>query len=124
MGLVMLGRQKYIEPLAPDLSVFQVDMAIKKKKRHNSPGIYQIPVELIKAGGRTFCCEIHKLINSIWNTEEVPEEWKELFIVLICKKGDKTDYGNYRGVLLMSTTCKIFIPHTAVKVNSICRGNY
>jgi hypothetical protein len=38
MGLVMLGRQKYVEPLVPDLSAFQVEMAIEKLKRRNSPG--------------------------------------------------------------------------------------
>ena len=30
-----------------------------------SPGLDQIPAELIKAGGRTIRHEIHKLINSI-----------------------------------------------------------
>ena len=52
-------------------------MAIEKLKRHKSPGIDHIPAELIKAGCRTILYEIHKLINSIWNTEELPEEWKE-----------------------------------------------
>ena len=33
---------------------------------------------------------------SIWNKEELPEEWKELIIVSIYKKGDKTDCGNCR----------------------------
>ena len=108
----------------PDLSAFGVEMAIEKLKRHKSPGNDQILVELIKTWGRTIHSDIHKLINSVWNMEEVPEEWKELFIVHICKKGDKTDYGNYRGILLMSTMCKIFIQHPAVRVNSICQGNY
>jgi hypothetical protein len=35
--------------------------------------------------------EIHKLVNSIWNKEELPEQWKESIIVPIYKKGDKTD---------------------------------
>jgi len=26
-------------------------------------------------------CEILKLINSVWNKEELPEKWKELVIV-------------------------------------------
>jgi len=57
-------------------------MAIEKLKRHKSPGINQIPAELIKAEGRTLRSEIHKLINSIWN-KELPEEWKESIIVPI-----------------------------------------
>jgi len=88
----------------PDPSAFEVEMAIEKLKRRNLPGIDQIPAELIKAWGRTIRSEIHKLINSIWNMEELPEEWMELFIVPICKEGDKTDCGNYGGVLLVSTT--------------------
>ena len=36
-------------------------MAIEKLKRHKSPGIDQIPAELIKVGGRTIRCEVHKL---------------------------------------------------------------
>jgi hypothetical protein len=82
-------------------------MAIEKLKRHKSPGIDQIPAELIKSGGRKVQSEIHKLIISIWNKEELPEEWKESIIVPIYKKGDKTDCSNYRGISLLSTTNKI-----------------
>jgi len=70
-------------------------MVIEKLKRHKSPGTDKIPAEMIQAGGRTIRSEIHKLINSIWNKEELSEEWKESIIVLIYKKGDKTDCSNY-----------------------------
>jgi len=60
---------------------------------------------LIKAGGRIIC--IHKLIISVWNKEELPEEWKESSIVPIYKKRDKTDNNNYRGIPLLPTTYKI-----------------
>ena len=49
-------------------------MAIEKFKRYKSPGTDQIPAELIKAGGSKICSEIHKIINSIWNKEELPEQ--------------------------------------------------
>jgi len=49
------------EPLVPQPSAFEVEMAIEKIKRHKSPGIDQIPAELIKRGGRKFRSEIHKL---------------------------------------------------------------
>jgi len=41
-------------------------MAKKKLKRYKSPGIDQISLDLIKAGGRTLYSENRKLINSIW----------------------------------------------------------
>jgi hypothetical protein len=82
-------------------------MVIEKLKRHKSSGIDQIPAEVIKAGGTTIHSEIHKLINSIWNKEELPEQWKESIIVPIYKNSDKTDCSNYRGISLLSTTYKI-----------------
>jgi hypothetical protein len=83
----------------PELSAFGVKMAIEKLKRHRSLGIEQIPAEQIKARGRTIHYEIHKLIISVWNKEELPEEWKESIILLIYKKGDRIDCSNYRGQL-------------------------
>jgi hypothetical protein len=91
----------------PQPSAFEVEMAIEKVRRYKSPGLDQIPAELIKAGGRTICSKIHKLINSIWNKEELHEQWKESIIVPVYKKGDKTDCSNYRGISLLSTTYKI-----------------
>jgi hypothetical protein len=95
------------EPHVPDLSVFEFELAVEKLKSHKSPGIDQIPVELIKAGGRTIRCEIHKLIISIWNKEKLPEGRKESVILCFYKKGDKTDLRNYRGISLLPTTYKI-----------------
>jgi hypothetical protein len=51
------------EPLVPAPSVFEVEMAIEKLRRHKSPGIDQIPAELIKSRGRKICCKIHTLVN-------------------------------------------------------------
>ena len=91
----------------PEPSAFEVELAIEKLKSHKSPGIDQIPAELIKAGGRTIRSEIHKLINSIWNKEELPEEWRESIIVSIYKKGDKTG-NNYRGISICQLHTKFY----------------
>jgi len=53
------------EPLVPEPSTSEFELAIDKLKSHKSPGIEQIPAELIKAGARTIYLEIHKLIISI-----------------------------------------------------------
>ena len=62
------------KPLVLEPSAFEVEMGIEKLKRYISPGIDQIPAVIIKAGGRTIRSKIHKIINSIWNKEELPEE--------------------------------------------------
>ena len=82
----------------PEPSALEVELAIEKLEIHKSPGIDQIPAELIKAGCSTIRCAIHKLIIAIWNKEELPGEWKESIIVPIHKKGHKTDCKNYRGI--------------------------
>jgi hypothetical protein len=103
-------RQKDIhtaEPLVPEPSLVEVEIAIGKLKSYKSPCTDQIPAELINAGGETLYSEIHKLICSIWNKKELPQQWKECIILQIHKKGDKTDYNNYRGISLLSTAYKI-----------------
>jgi hypothetical protein len=94
------------EPLVPEPSLIEVEIATGKLKSYKSPGTDQILAELIKAGGETLCSEIHKIISCIWNKEELPQQWKES-IIPIHKKGDKTDCNNYRGITLLSTAYKI-----------------
>ena len=60
------------EPPVPEPGAFEVELAIEKLKSHKSPGINQIPAELIKAGSRTIRYEIHKVIICIWYKEELP----------------------------------------------------
>jgi len=60
-----------------------------------------------KAGGKTIHSEIHKFIHSVRNKEELPDAWKESFLLPIHKKSDKTDCSNYRSISLLSTTYKI-----------------
>jgi hypothetical protein len=95
------------EPLVPEPSLVEVEIAIGKLQHYKSPGTDQIPAELIKAGGEILRSEIHRLIYSIWSKEELPQQWKESIIVPIHKKGYKTDCNNYRGISLFSTAYKI-----------------
>jgi hypothetical protein len=84
-----------------------VEIAIAKLIKYKSPVSDEVPVELIQAGGKILLSEIHKLINSVWNKEELPDQWKETIIVPIHKQGDKTDCNNYRGISVLSTSYRI-----------------
>jgi len=65
-------------------------MGIEKLHSHQSPGIDQIPAEMIKAGSRKIC----------------PEKWESI-IAPMYKKGDKTDCSNYTDISHLYTTYKI-----------------
>jgi hypothetical protein len=57
------------EPFLPQPSASDIEVAIGKLKRYKSPGVDQIPAEVIQVGE-----EIHKLIKLIWNKEELPHQ--------------------------------------------------
>jgi hypothetical protein len=73
------------EPVVPGPSSLEVQIAIAKFNRYKWPGSDQIPAELIQAGGEILLSSIHKPINSVWNKEELPDEWKEPIIVPVLK---------------------------------------
>ena len=95
-------------PLAPDPIAFDFEMAIEEIKRNKSPGTDRIPAELIAANSRKIRSEIHKVVNSIWNMKELPEEWKESAIVPVYKKDDKTDCSNYTDISLFQLRTKLY----------------
>ena len=77
------------ELVVPEPSASDFELAIARLKNHKSPSVDQIPAELIKAEGRTIRCEIHKHIISLWNEEELPEEWKSRSFYLSIRRAIK-----------------------------------
>jgi hypothetical protein len=71
------------EPFVPEPSASEAEVAIGKLKRYKSPGVDQIPAELIQAGMETLRSEVHKLIKLIWNKEE-SQSWY-LFTKMVIK---------------------------------------
>jgi hypothetical protein len=61
---------------------------------------------------------IHKLINSVWNKEELPDQWKESVTIQLNEKYDEIDCNNYLGIL---QNVFEYPPH---KFRSIRRRNY
>ena len=51
---------------------------------------------------------LHQLITNAWVVGSVPQAWKDASIVIICKKGNRTDCGIYSGISLLSIAGKIF----------------
>jgi hypothetical protein len=68
----------------PKPSAFEVELAIEMLKSHKSPGVDQVPTELIKAGCKTIRCRIHKLIFSVFNKEylSIRKAVKQIVVII------------------------------------------
>jgi hypothetical protein len=78
------------ERLVPDPSPSEDESATEKLRKYKSPDMKQIPAQLIQAGGETLLPEIHKLINSIWSKENLPEQWKQSLLYHFTRRYRKT----------------------------------
>jgi hypothetical protein len=87
------------EPLVPGPSCLEVAVAIAKLKKYESPGSDQILA--LAAADETLVFLIHKLISTIWNKKELPDQWKEPIILPIHRKGSETYYNNYHGISML-----------------------
>jgi hypothetical protein len=108
------------EPLVPWPSHLEVDISIAKLKKYKLPGSDQIPAELIQTGSETLVSVIHKLITSIWNKQELPDQWKKSSIVPVHKMGYKADCNNLCDITAVNFI-KNFIKYPSFMVKSIHR---
>jgi hypothetical protein len=72
------------ELLVPGPSHLEVEISIAKLEKYTSKYNY---TELIQAGGDTLLSSFHKLINSIWNKEEVPDPVEGVYYGTNSQKG-------------------------------------
>jgi hypothetical protein len=78
---IQTAEQQEAEP-----SSAENEVATDKLEIYKSPIIYQIPAEMIQEGSNILHSKIHELINSIWNREELPQQWKKSITVPLYKK--------------------------------------
>ena len=84
-----------------------------------------LPAELLKLGlqqDRTILLELHRLTTLIWREGKVPQQWKNAVIIVLHKKGDKTECGNYRGILPVSHAGKVLLKVVARRLGDYCEA--
>ena len=101
--------QSKIRTKTHSLIIHEVEDAIRLLSNGKSPGLDNIPAELIKSTGIFGKKAIHRLCVKIWETFEWPHEWKQQEFVVLHKSGDKKDCSNYRTIALISHISKILL---------------
>ena len=100
--------RKQPNDLNNEISFFEVKTAIKMMKNgvaHGSDGIVN---EIIKKGGENITRLIWKLLNNCFRNEVAPEQWLMGIQHPLYKSGEKRDPLNYRGIMLLNVTSKLY----------------
>ena len=81
--------------------------AIEELWIHRAGRCDGIPPELYKVGRETLVDLIELLLDSIWSTDKIPDEWRVSILLPFHKKGDPQVCANFRGISLLCIGFKV-----------------
>jgi len=86
----------------------KIKNSIKEVKNGKAPGCDNIPPEAIKAGGEVSEEVLLDLCNQICSKKQVPDGWRRSLLIKLPNKGDLSHCKNWRCIMLLSMTSKVF----------------
>ena len=84
-----------------------VEKMLENLKPHKASGPDGITPQILKSLAKTIAPTLCIIFNKSYDTSEIPDDWREAYVVPIYKKGDRTDPINYRPVSLTCIACKL-----------------
>ena len=82
-------------------------------KKGKAPGEDEILTDVLKEGGEVVISKLADLFTQCIREGKIPDNWSNAIIILLHKKGNITDLGNYRPISLLSNVYKLFTKITA-----------
>lgn len=98
--LTTFHRRQIKENFSLPPTLDEVGSMVRKVKNNKVTGVDRIPAKIFKGGREQLTCQLQVLILTIWNKEEIPADLRNALIVVIFKKGDRADCGNYQGIFV------------------------
>ena len=90
-----------------DITLTELNMAIRKLKKEKSPGPDKITNEMLQHLGNTAVKKLLDIYNLSWKQGQVPQCWREATMIPILKRGkNKSKAQSYRPISLTSCVCK------------------
>ena len=87
----------------------EVEQAMGDIKKSKSPGIDEIPAELLQATGEEGIDIMWRLCCLIWKTGEWPKDWCRAVFVPLPKKGNLKECSNHRTISLICHASKVLL---------------
>ena len=107
-----------VQEMGEPPSMEELITSIKHLKNNKAPGVDGLPAEVLKHGGPTLNMRLYGLIRSIWESGEVPQQWRDARIISIFKrKGNRATCGNSRGISLLSVAGKVLAKILLARLN-------
>lgn len=101
-------RIKGSENINDNITLEEVNEAVKRLSNGKAAGCDGIVTELLKNGGPIMVQCLHQLCCIIFHSRDVPLAWLRGIIVPIHKDGDKNAPQNYRPITLLSIVGKVY----------------
>ena len=86
-----------------------MEAAIKSLAPGKSPGVDNVPGELLKNGGEKLVTVLTALCQKIMDEKRWPKEWTQSLVIPLPKKGNLRKCENYRTISLISHPSKILL---------------
>ncbi|WP_419652868.1 RNA-directed DNA polymerase, partial [Thiolapillus sp.] len=86
-----------------------MEAAVQSLKKGKSAGVYNIPAELVQAGGEDVITVLTTICNKIWQTGEWPTPWTQSLVITLPKKVNLQQCQNYRTISLISHPSKVML---------------
>ena len=85
----------------------EITHALRELQNRRAGGCDGIPPELYKEGGEALIDMLKSLLDDIWDSEQIPDEWRTSVLLPFHKKGDTQICSNYRGISLLCIGFKL-----------------
>ena len=84
----------------------ELEDALSSLKSGKAPGPDQIPIEAYQQSSSAKA-ELFRIARLLWDTENIPEEIISGIFIMLYKKNDRNDFGNYRAICLLCHSYKL-----------------
>ena len=98
-----------ITHLEPDILECEVKWALESITTNKASGDDRIPAEVLQILKDDAVKLLHSICQSVWKTQQWPQDWKRSVFIPIPKKGNAKECSNYRTIALISHIIKVML---------------
>jgi intergrase/recombinase len=109
-------------PDKKEVNMLDLETVMKQIKNNKSLGYKELTNYIIKAAGPIGAQWLYWVSRRIWTENKTPEDWYKGVIMPIYKKGDRKQCENYRGIMLLCESFKIYDRIIANKMMKEIKG--